>query len=301
MPYAREGTDAGVGAAGRLPLHGRGPVGDGRRPGASGADPARPAGRRRRSASGRRPRPRPCRRGRRAGRPDRGASRRTTSFGRDGPARRGRAAGLGRGSRRACSSSASCCEQGRAICWSRPGRWCCSGIPGARLLLAGFGDLRTALEAQIARPRGHGRRLDLGQRPARARRGRRGDARRRRPGDAEHLPGGVRDGRRRGRGLRGAAGLGRSLRACGRSRGALAEAVARARRAAARFAVGRRARSRRSPSASTAGWRCRAGARARSGRRWRRGCTSSGAGSGSREGVIAASRGELDELPRRSD
>ena len=59
--------------------------------------------------------------------------------------------------------------------------------PEATLLLAGFGDLRSALESRIGRARGLGGGLDLDQRPARARRGRRGDARRPHPRDAERL------------------------------------------------------------------------------------------------------------------
>ena len=76
---------------------------------------------------------------------------------------------------------------------------------------------RSAAPATCEAARGH-RRLGRVRRPARARRGRRASAGRRGAGDAEHLSRGLRDGRRRGRRLRRAAGLGRPLGDAARSR-----------------------------------------------------------------------------------
>src|ERR687896_103354 len=87
--------------------------------------------------------------------------------------------------------------------------------PGAR------GRPARGAEASGELPRQGGRRLARGgarrsrpgptPRPARARRPPRAAARLRGPGDAQHLPGGFRDGRRRGGRVRGAAAVGRPL------------------------------------------------------------------------------------------
>ena len=120
-------------------------------------------------------------------------------------------------------------------------------------------------------------RLDRADRPPRARPGRRAAAPGRGAGDAEHLPGGLRDGRGRGRGLRDAAGLGWAL---GDARGV----AAAGRGAAARRSAGSpRSRSspapsRRSPTGSTAGWRCRRPSARTLARRWWRPWDGCGAG-----------------------
>ena len=142
-------------------------------------------------------------------------------------------------------------------------------IPGARLLMVGFGEYRDGLrrlagalaagdledaresprlgwaleggeEEPLTPPRrvprrsarrlrrrrpGRRRQRRLG-RPARVRRGRGGGPLQRRDGRAEHVPGGVRDGRRRGRLDRRAAGLRRPLRPC-RGRGGARRAASR--------------------------------------------------------------------------
>ena len=214
LPYAYEGMEAAQGV-----LVGSAHTGESLwaalpdLPGPEGQDPARPARRRRRGVRPRRGGARPAGRLRRqadrlqGGRP---AARRLAAGPRQAPGR----PPPGRRLRRL---------RGRAEAprgGARPRRP--RGRPRRRRGGLGAGGGRGEAAADPLRlprrparglRRGGPRRRRLGRvdRPARARRGRGALPQGRRDGDAEHLPGGVRDGRGRGRLLRRAAGLRRPL------------------------------------------------------------------------------------------
>ena len=166
----------------------------------------------------------------------------------------------------ATSRSSASSSSPRASTCSRPrGRSCSAEVPGARLVIVGFGGWRAALERLLAalaagdfdevraiaaegraleggpraplrhllafldsldgdalggipRRRGAARRAGRADRPPRARRARAVARGLRGAGGAEHVPRGVRDGRRRGGGSRRAAGVRGALRA-GRGHG----------------------------------------------------------------------------------
>ena len=203
VPYAREGTDASAGVLvgsrhtaedlwatvddPGLPARTRLGPARGRRgavsPAVRAGGPGRPRAARRAPLAGRRRVLRPRRPRRRCGGPPLGAG------SPQDPLRRQAA------------------RQRELSCCSTPGRGC-RPQPGARLLLAGFGEYRP--EAEPDRGRWAAPKLGRDQRPARALRSPR-SFRRRCAGDAIDLPGGLRHGRGRGRRLRGAAGLGRPL------------------------------------------------------------------------------------------
>ena len=198
--------------------------------------------------------------------------------------------------------------------------------PRARLLIVGFGAFRDGLEslaaalaagdldcgAGVARRGGRrscrswpptsadadaSLRLDRVAFAGRldARRGRRPAARRGGGDDDQHVPGGVRDGRRRGRGVRRAAGRRQPLR----DGGGRAHAARRGAGRGARVALVRGGRRGGGASSRT---RCRAGSARRTRcarRRARRSSRSTRARyswDGVARGVIAAAQGELEDL-----
>ena len=112
----------------------------------------------------------------------------------------------------------------------RRGAWRCSRRSWTRSR-TGDRDAYLAAAAAAARARD-------GRRAPRPRRAGRPAAAVRGPGGAEHLPGGVRDGRRRGGGLRRAAGQRRALRVWRRSARVLAGAVPEPARDLLAFALG---------------------------------------------------------------
>ena len=122
-------------------------------------------------------------------------------------------------------------DAAREIAAARPGARgraeagrCASSAPSSTRPPAGYADAARAAAGSVAL-----------RRPARARRGRGAGARRRRAGLPEHLPGGVRDGRRRGARPRACCRSPPPTRGCARSARALAgRAAAELARAAVR-------------------------------------------------------------------
>ena len=144
-----------------------------------------------------------------------------------------RGAGPLRGGAAARATSTTCARSPRADASSRAGR------PASCSYLRAF--LEAAWTSEWLRRRARGRRADPLHRAPRARRPARPAARLRGAGDAEHVPRGVRDGGRRGGGLRRAAAVGRALRAWPRSRPRWRPALPEELRPLLSFEVGPRA------------------------------------------------------------
>ena len=246
LPYAREGLAPAQGRARRLAPHRREPVGGDGRPRPRGPHEARPAGRRHRRVHARGS---PTRRGRglealvRRLRDDGGGRGRLLLRARPRGGRRGARRHRARGPPRRLRRQADRLQGRRpaarrlaARAGARAGGQArgrrLRGVPrGARAPGRGPGGRRPRRRPRDARreragaevpraflddaPDGYGARPRPRRvgRPARPRRARRPAARHRGDGRPEHVPRGVRDGRRRGRGLRLAARGGAPLRA----------------------------------------------------------------------------------------